>query len=61
MVLPYTTGVFMAYDNLLQQALELHQSGELDKAEVIYRQIMETAPENTQVMHFLAMIAVAKP
>ena len=50
----------MAYDNLLQQALELHQSGELDKAEVIYRQIMETAPENTQVMHFLAMIAVAK-
>ncbi len=50
----------MSYDNLFRQALELHQQGEPDKAEIIYRQILETAPENTQAMHFLAMIAVAK-
>ena len=50
----------MDYDTLFKQALELHQNGELDKAEIIYRQILETAPENTQAMHFLAMLAVSK-
>ena len=50
----------MSYDNLLQKALELHQQGNLDEAEVIYREILETAPKNATVMHFLAMIAVTK-
>ncbi len=50
----------MSFDNMLQKALTLHQQGQLDEAEVIYREILETAPKNATVMHFLAMIAVTK-
>lgn len=50
----------MSYNQLLQKAIELHQQGNLDEAETIYRQLLETAPENAKIMHFLAMIAVAK-
>lgn len=50
----------MPFEDILQKALTLHQQGNLDEAEVLYRQILETAPENVPVMHFLAMIAVSK-
>ena len=50
----------MSFDNMLQKALTLHQQGQLDEAEIIYREILETAPKNAKVMHFLAMIAVTK-
>jgi predicted TPR repeat methyltransferase len=50
----------MSFDNMLQKALTLHQQGQLDEAEIIYREILETAPKNAMVMHFLAMIAVTK-
>ena len=45
---------------MLQKALTLHQQGQLDEAESLYREILATAPENATVMHFLAMIAVTK-
>jgi len=50
----------MSFDNMLQKALTLHQQGQLDEAEALYREILTTAPENATVMHFLAMIAVTK-
>lgn len=50
----------MGYDLLFQQALKLHENGELSKAENIYRQILETAPENADVLNLMGLIAQSK-
>ena len=50
----------MSYDILFQQALSLHESGQLAAAEQIYRQILETAPEQPDVLNLLGLIAQAK-
>ena len=50
----------MGYDLLFQQAIKLHEAGELTKAENIYRQILETAPDNADVLNLMGMIAQAK-
>ena len=50
----------MGYDLLFQQAVKLHEAGELDKAENLYRQILETAPDNADILNLLGMIAQAK-
>ena len=50
----------MGYDLLFQQAVKLHEAGELTKAENIYRQILETAPDNADVLNLMGMIAQAK-
>ena len=50
----------MGYNLLFQQAVKLHESGELSKAENIYRQILETAPDNADVLNLMGMIAQAK-
>lgn len=50
----------MSYDLLFQQALRLHESGHFDEAEQIYRQILETAPDNPDVLNLLGLIAQAK-
>jgi len=43
--------------NTLQQALALHKAGRLQKAELIYRQILQTEPDNPIALHFLGLIA----
>lgn len=50
----------MGYDLLFQQAVKLHEAGELNKAENLYRQILETAPDNADVLNLMGMIAQAK-
>ena len=50
----------MGYDLLFQQAVKLHEAGELDKAENIYRQILETAPDNADILNLMGMIAQAR-
>lgn len=50
----------MSYDILFQQALKLHNAGKLTEAEMIYRQILETAPDNPDVLNLLGLVAQSK-
>lgn len=50
----------MSYDLLFQQALAAHEQGRFDEAEHIYRQILETAPKNPDVLNMLGLVAQAK-
>ena len=50
----------MSYDFLLQKALALYDAGQLDDAEVIYRQILDTVPEQPDVLNLLGLVAQAK-
>ena len=50
----------MGYDLLFNQAIRFHEAGELNKAENIYRQILETSPNNADVLNLMGMIAQAK-
>ena len=47
----------MSYQLMFQKALELQQNGALNEAEQIYRQILETAPNNADVLNLLGLIA----
>ena len=42
---------------MFQKAVELQQNGALNEAEQIYRQILETAPNNADVLNLLGLIA----
>jgi len=42
---------------LLRTALQHHQAGRLSQAEVLYRQILETAPNNPDALHLSGLIA----
>jgi tetratricopeptide repeat protein len=50
----------MSYDLMFQQALALHEQGRFDEAESLYRQILETAPRNPDVLNLLGLVAQAK-
>lgn len=50
----------MSYDILFNQAVNLHEAGQLNEAEQIYRQILETAPEQPEVLNLLGLVAQAK-
>jgi tetratricopeptide (TPR) repeat protein len=41
----------------LQQGLNHQQAGRLDEAEQIYRQVLQTEPQNTQAMYLLGVVA----
>ena len=45
----------MSYDLMFQQALALHEQGRFDEAENLYRQILETAPQNPDVLNLLGL------
>ncbi|MDP3839452.1 MAG: tetratricopeptide repeat protein, partial [Methylococcales bacterium] len=40
-----------------QQAVELHQQGQLAQAEMLYQDILRTQPDNADVLHLLGVIA----
>lgn len=50
----------MSYDLMFQKAIKLHQDGALNEAEQIYRQILETTPDNADILNLLGLIAQAK-
>ncbi len=50
----------MGYDFLFARALKLHENGKFDEAEQIYRQILETAPDNPDLLNLLGLTAQAK-
>lgn len=50
----------MSYEIMFNKAVELQQNGALNEAEQIYRQILETAPENVNVLNMLGLIAQEK-
>ncbi|MBE6452082.1 MAG: tetratricopeptide repeat protein [Alphaproteobacteria bacterium] len=50
----------MSYDLMLKNALCLHEEGQLDQAEKIYRQILEAVPDNPDILNLLGLIAQAK-
>ena len=45
---------------MFHNAVGLHEAGRLDEAETIYRQILETAPEQPDVLNLLGLVAQAK-
>lgn len=50
----------MTYDFMFSRAIELHKNGRFAEAELIYRQILETAPENPDVLNLLGLVAQAR-
>lgn len=50
----------MSYDLIFQQALKLHNQEKFDEAEALYRQILETAPNNQIILNLLGLIAQSK-
>ncbi|QJE01656.1 tetratricopeptide repeat protein [Massilia forsythiae] len=44
-------------DDLLRQALQLHQRGRLDAAAALYRQVLAQAPRQFDALHLLGVIA----
>ena len=50
----------MSYETLFHNALSLHEAGQLDEAEGLYRRILETAPNQPDVLNLLGLIAQDK-
>lgn len=50
----------MSYNLMFQKAVELQQNGALNEAEQLYRQILETTPDNADVLNLLGLIAQTK-
>ena len=50
----------MANSNLHDQALYLHSKGRLDDAELLYKKILVSEPNNLQTLHCLGMLLMAK-
>ena len=50
----------MTYDVLYQQALRFHEQGNFTNAEKIYRSLLETNPNNPDVLNLLGLVAQAK-
>ena len=50
----------MTYDFMFSRALELHQDGRFAEAEQLYRQILETAPKNPDILNLLGLVAQAR-
>ncbi len=50
----------MSYDLLFQQAIKFHQNGDFNNAEQIYRQLLETTPNQPDILNLLGLIAQAK-
>ncbi len=57
---PLTAGVqntFWTPTEILQQALQHHQAGDLTLAETLYRQVLATEPNNATALHLLGVAA----
>ncbi|MBQ8870208.1 MAG: tetratricopeptide repeat protein [Alphaproteobacteria bacterium] len=50
----------MSYDLMFKQANDLYSAGQLDKAEQLYRAVLEAVPENPDVLNMLGLTAQTK-
>lgn len=50
----------MSYEVMFQNAVSLHEAGQFDEAERLYRQILETAPNHPDILNLLGLVAQAK-
>ena len=55
-----STGPTPKQDKMIQKAVELHQSGQLDAAETQYRKLLNFLPSNTDLLTNLGTIAFQK-
>lgn len=47
----------LAIPDLLRQAMQYHEAGQLVQAEKLYRQILQTQPQHSDALHLLGVIA----
>ena len=45
---------------MLNTAFKLHSQGKLDEAEKVYKQVLETEPQNAQVLNLLGLIKISQ-
>ncbi|MCP4393751.1 MAG: tetratricopeptide repeat protein [Alphaproteobacteria bacterium] len=50
----------MLRNEILTKATELHEAGNLDEAESLYRQLLDMSPNDSDALHFLGVIAHQK-
>lgn len=50
------TSLQLSLDEALQYAIRLHQANRFEDAEEIYRQLLEFAPEDANVLHFFGLL-----
>ena len=47
-------------NHLLKTAIEEHQKGKLDEAEMLYREVLSTEPKQSDANHNLGLILTSK-
>src|ERR1700722_9379622 len=47
----------MTHADLFQHALEMHRAGRRDEAESIYRQILDSHPDDPDASHYLGLLS----
>ena len=52
--------MFVSYELLYEQALAMHERGNFDEAEGLYRQLLQVNPENPDILNLLGLIAQEK-
>lgn len=50
----------LTLDTLLDRAISLHQAGQLNEAESLYREVLGHAPHQPDALHLLGLVALAK-
>ena len=55
-VIPPSEGITLTIDEAFELALKLHQTGSLDKAEMLYRRIIDTVPDHLDALHFCGVL-----
>ena len=53
-------GYKMSYNNMFDEALNFFDNGNFEDAETIARQLIETSPDNPEILNFLGLIAQTK-
>ena len=47
-------------DDPLSRAMELHRSGKLDEAELLYQEMLSARPDDADVLHLLGLVALQR-
>ena len=52
---PLANKVILSADEALEFELQLHRDGSLDQAEIFYRKVIATAPEDLNALHYIGV------